>query len=639
VSAPGFITEGEIGNTAAEAQGTDLIPSTGGEVAAATFGRALAMNPTSRLYRLIDRNTAPNPRTMQPDELNEMFGVPGKLSFSEPTTMEVARDLHDYHRAQAIREDTIRRSGGGVGSGMAASFGINVAATLLDPLNVASAFIPFVGEANLAARFGGAAAGALGRLGVRAAEGAGQGFLGAAALEPANYWLSRQDRDDYTMGDAMLNLAFGTVAGSFLHGGLGVLRDARRGLPDWAPESNAAAIRQATAAIAEGRPVMAAEAAEFTAARRAREDLEDWYGRLRTQDERVAAAEASVETRGVALTEVQDTLRTLRAEADQLSRERQAAEIQGTIRGLHHAQRVEFRDIEAKLADPATPMAERMELEIRRLDLLDEASSNGTRPNQELEAARDAAQAEGLGRVEAGLRSKIAQTERRFWDAARRAQAADQALRRERSILASKEAVTLAMAEKTVRRLAFQTGIVLEPGEAAAMASRFLHGAARNADDAAKQLQADMLSAGARGTPAVVDGVEIRPDIEIMARTLRGLTEREMQAENALRDGLRVTEDAADIRATRANEAQIAEAPKLDTGNLADEITDAQDAVKRLEDALAAEERAAAAQAKAEGREPPAPDRGVEYADELRKAADSDAKAYEAAAMCAIGRL
>jgi len=38
----GFITEGAIGNTAAEAQGTDLIPSTVGEVASATFGQAFA---------------------------------------------------------------------------------------------------------------------------------------------------------------------------------------------------------------------------------------------------------------------------------------------------------------------------------------------------------------------------------------------------------------------------------------------------------------------------------------------------------------------------------------------------------------------------------------------------------------------
>jgi len=148
---------------------------------------------------------------MQPDELNEMFSVPGRLSFSEPTTMEIARDLHDHHRAQARREDIIRRSDGGFGSGGLARFGIGVAATLTDPLNIASAFIPFLGEARVASVLGQSAVGLGGRLAVRAAEGAGQGSLGAAALEPLNYWLSQQDRDDYTMGDVLANLAMGTV--------------------------------------------------------------------------------------------------------------------------------------------------------------------------------------------------------------------------------------------------------------------------------------------------------------------------------------------------------------------------------------------------------------------------------------------
>ena len=117
-----------------------------------------------------------------------------------------------------------------------------------------------------------------------------------------------------------------------------------------------------------------------------------------------------------------------------------------------------------------------------------------------------------------------------------------------------------------------------------------------------------------------------------------GLTDRETRAAEALRDGARVTESAADIQAARTTAAEIETAPKVE-GTVADEITEAQAAVKEIEDTLLAEERFAAAQAKAVGREPPAPNSALEAAREEAKAFDGMAKGVRSCrGVCAIGR-
>ena len=374
----GFITEGEIGNTLAESAGTDLIPSTPGEVRGAAFEQAWANSPGPRLARWIGARTpSTQPRTMQPDEANEMYGVEGRLSFTEPVTMDVARDLHDFHRGEVVREDILRRNPGNFGAGGVAQFGAAAAATILDPINIASAFVPFFGSARIAQAIGVTGASVAGRLAVRGLEGLGAGAVGAAAVEPLNLWLSAQDKDDYTMGDALASIALGAVAGSVLHNGLGLLRDWRRGIPDWTPRSHQAAMTQAVSAVAEGRPVRAAEAAEYAAAREAREELEAWYAKVREVDVRATQAETQYRGRIEAMTAAADDLDTLRQEAAQLAREVRAIETLRGGRNLHLPQRARLTEIDAKLADADTPLSERLAMEIERLDLIDEAAAGG----------------------------------------------------------------------------------------------------------------------------------------------------------------------------------------------------------------------------------------------------------------------
>lgn len=121
-----------------------------------------------------------------------------------------------------VRMDAINRSPAGMRS--IAGFGAQIAATLLDPLNVASAFIPVVGQARYTALIAGAA-GAVGRAGVRAGVGALEGAVGAALLEPAVYGLHQSLQDDYTMADSLLNIGIGAFAGAGLRAGGGALLD------------------------------------------------------------------------------------------------------------------------------------------------------------------------------------------------------------------------------------------------------------------------------------------------------------------------------------------------------------------------------------------------------------------------------
>lgn len=98
------------------------------------------------------------------------------------------------------------------------------AAQAVDPLNIASAFIPIVGEARITAALArSTTVGA--RLGVRAGVGAVEGAVGAAIIEPAVYTLSQKMQDEYDLTDSLTNIAFGAVLGGSLRGVGGMIAD------------------------------------------------------------------------------------------------------------------------------------------------------------------------------------------------------------------------------------------------------------------------------------------------------------------------------------------------------------------------------------------------------------------------------
>jgi hypothetical protein len=129
--------------------------------------------------------------------------------------------------------------------------GVGFTAQLIDPVNLASAFIPvgkMVGfsrytteagvattaglDAYKAARVGGAlpsvaAATAIKELpiktaGIRAAEGFIEGSVGNLATEAITYNQAMEQQSDYTLGEVLQNLAFGGAVGSLAHTMVGI---------------------------------------------------------------------------------------------------------------------------------------------------------------------------------------------------------------------------------------------------------------------------------------------------------------------------------------------------------------------------------------------------------------------------------
>lgn len=168
--------------------------------------------------------------------------------------------LIERKRQERLREDTLNRGPSGFVPGslrLATALGVS----LLDPINDASAFIPFVGEgryAALLARFGGSA---FGRAAVRFGVGAIEGGASQALLEPITYGAHLQEQADYTLLNSITNIALGTVLGGGLHVAGGLAADiARARALRRAEAARAAALRPEVAPVpgAEARPPVAA---------------------------------------------------------------------------------------------------------------------------------------------------------------------------------------------------------------------------------------------------------------------------------------------------------------------------------------------------------------------------------------------
>ncbi len=260
----GIITQEISPTRRLQAQGLDAIPATTGEVLGATWDDAWARNPGASAARWLGRElTIPTERYLTKDQANERFGIEGQLTFDGPTPVHVARDLHDLKRAELERRSILQRAEGGIGEG-AAQIGVGLVASVLDPVNVASAFIPVVGEARYAQMLANAGS-AAGRAAVRAGVGAVEGAVGAAVVEPLVYGVARQEQADYHAVDSLMNLTFGAALGGGLHvvgGGVRDLTTPGRWHAPMQDRVEAApfgdvetATRASIAAVADDRPV------------------------------------------------------------------------------------------------------------------------------------------------------------------------------------------------------------------------------------------------------------------------------------------------------------------------------------------------------------------------------------------------
>jgi len=154
-------------------------------------------------------------RLRTPEDLNAQYSDLG-LKFDLPMTQGEADILAENKRAEQIRMAMIEYGPKGLLS-TGAQFGTGVLAAMVDPLELATAFIPFVGQAPKVA-----AIARLGEVGRRTLVGAANGFVGSVVTEPGYYLLSKSQQLDYTMTDALFNVGVGT----FLGGGIGTVAGA-----------------------------------------------------------------------------------------------------------------------------------------------------------------------------------------------------------------------------------------------------------------------------------------------------------------------------------------------------------------------------------------------------------------------------
>ena len=139
----------------------------------------------------------------------------------------------DAAHAKRDRDAAIERGPSGLfpgALGLVTSLGVG----MLDPINDAAFMIPVIGEARWGKILASAGDSIAARTALQAGRGAAQGAVGTTALQPFDWWLHTQDGQDYTMAQAMENIAMGAGMGAAFHALPHAYRDwrtRRQGLP------------------------------------------------------------------------------------------------------------------------------------------------------------------------------------------------------------------------------------------------------------------------------------------------------------------------------------------------------------------------------------------------------------------------
>jgi len=208
------------------------------DILGATFEETMYYNPANALGRLSEQfiGEGRTGKTLTKDEWAESEYFRPGIEVGEDGIKEGLANLFAQRHDKRLnfRLD-LNRSKGGFGLA-AAQFGVGVGASFLDPLNVASAFIPSVALARgaiTANRIKTAGATIAGRTsGKRFLTGAMDGAIGAAVLEPLVIGAAYAEQDkDYTLMDSFLNLTFGSVLGGGIHVGVGKIYDRLNKIP------------------------------------------------------------------------------------------------------------------------------------------------------------------------------------------------------------------------------------------------------------------------------------------------------------------------------------------------------------------------------------------------------------------------
>ena len=190
------------------------------------------------------------------DDLNKQVpaDLASQLHFENDLPQSVADNIIQAKRDEMMRQSALERRPAGILAG-AATMGMGLLNGALDPLNLATAFIPGIGEIR--------AATIAGRVGIAAAEGAAQ----QAPLVGLRYALSKGEQANYSLGDAIGDVAFGAILG----GGARLIGEGIRGGAGALAESIGLKSPEAAEAI-DGAPLAAREGALRTSLAQLAED-------------------------------------------------------------------------------------------------------------------------------------------------------------------------------------------------------------------------------------------------------------------------------------------------------------------------------------------------------------------------------
>jgi hypothetical protein len=219
-------------NENAKINGYDLYKSTLGETLGATAEDAWNFNPLPAAIRFFELEANRNEDTLEPviprDELNSKYSNLD-LFFEQDEKQSTVDILVNRKILEKERQSIIARGPEGsfnpFNSGFytgGAKLATSLAVSVADPINIASAFIPVVGEARFASLV--ARQGLTKARGIR---GVVEGAVGAAVVEPIVLTAATAEQADYGLMDSFLNVTFGSIIGGGLHIGAGALKDFR----------------------------------------------------------------------------------------------------------------------------------------------------------------------------------------------------------------------------------------------------------------------------------------------------------------------------------------------------------------------------------------------------------------------------
>lgn len=194
------------------------------ELAEAEEGEAglAARGPGGVIIGLPEREAPDSPMLSRDDALRRAAEAKVDLDVPDEGIRERALDIMiNRHIEEKERQFLISNY---EGSKMPTVLASGLAASVTDPINIASAFIPVVAPSRYADMLA-KATGAGGRAAVRAKVGLAEGVLGSLVVEPLPLLAAKQDQTDYTMADSLLNVAFGGVLGGGFHTVGGAISD------------------------------------------------------------------------------------------------------------------------------------------------------------------------------------------------------------------------------------------------------------------------------------------------------------------------------------------------------------------------------------------------------------------------------